>query len=69
MGFYSYCRKAGFDNYFGMEEYGNTVDFDGSWGVFDGPFMQYFANHLKEKQQPFFTTFFSLSSHPPLCTT
>ena len=65
MGFYSYSRKAGFTDYYGMEEYNNNADFDGSWGVFDGPFMQYFANHLKEKQQPFFTTFFSLSSHPP----
>lgn len=65
MGFYSYSRKAGFDDYFGLEEYSSPADFDGSWGAFDGPFMQYFANHLKEKQQPFFTTFFSLSSHPP----
>jgi hypothetical protein len=65
MGFYSYSRKAGFTDYFGLEEYSSTADFDGSWGVFDGPFMQYFSNHLKEKQQPFFTTFFSLSSHPP----
>jgi len=27
--------------------------------------MKYFSNHLKEKKKPFFTTFFSLSSHPP----
>jgi len=27
--------------------------------------MQFFGNHLKEKEQPFFTSFFSLSSHPP----
>ena len=65
MGFYSFSRKAGFTDYFGMEEYSSPSDFDESWGVFDGPFMQYFGNHLKEKQQPFFTTFFSLSSHPP----
>ena len=60
MGFYSYSRKAGYADYFGMEEYNRTEDFDGSWGIFDGPFMQFFANHLKEKEQPFFTTFFSL---------
>ena len=65
MGFYSFSKKAGFINYFGMEEYNNNSDFDGSWGIYDEPFMQYFANDLKTKREPFFSTFFSLSSHPP----
>lgn len=65
MGFYSFSRKAGFQEYHGMEEYNNHADFDGSWGIFDVPFMQYFAKELNEKKEPFFTTFFSLSSHPP----
>ena len=58
MGFYSYCKRAGFDEYHGMEEYKNKLDYDGTWGIFDGPFMNYFANNLKEKNEPFFTTFF-----------
>ena len=65
MGFYSFTRKAGFQEYHGLEEYNNTIDFDGSWGVYDIPFMQYFASELNKKKEPFFTTFFSLSSHPP----
>ena len=65
MGFYSYSRKAGFQEYHGMEQYNNTADFDGSWGIYDIPFMQYFASKLNAKIEPFFTTFFSLSSHPP----
>ncbi len=65
MGFYSFSRRAGFQEYYGLEEYGNNADFDGSWGIYDKPFMQYFAQHLKIKQKPFFTTLFSLSSHPP----
>jgi len=65
MGFYSFSRKAGFQEYNGMEEYNNTDDFDGSWGIYDAPFMQYFASELNSKKEPFFTTFFSLSSHPP----
>jgi phosphoglycerol transferase MdoB-like AlkP superfamily enzyme len=48
-----------------MEEYNNNTDFDGTWGIFDGPFMQYFADSLNTKKEPFFSTFFSLSSHPP----
>ena len=65
MGFYSFSRKAGFQEYHGMEEYNNNADFDGSWGIHDKPFMQYFAKELNVKKEPFFTTFFSLSSHPP----
>ena len=47
------------------EEYNKDDDFDGSWGIYDGPFMQFFANGLNSKDEPFFSTFFSLSSHPP----
>jgi glucan phosphoethanolaminetransferase (alkaline phosphatase superfamily) len=65
MGFYSFSHKAGFQEYHGMEEYNNNTDFDGTWGIFDGPFMQYFADSLNTKKEPFFSTFFSLSSHPP----
>ncbi len=65
MGFYSFCKKAGFNNYFGMEEYNNIDDFNGSWGIYDGAFMNFFANGLNNTEEPFFSTFFSLSSHPP----
>ncbi len=64
-GFYSFSKKAGFQEYHGMEEYNNNANFDGSWGIFDVPFMQYFAKELNQKEEPFFTAFFSLSSHPP----
>ena len=65
MGFYSFSRKVGFQEYHGMKEYNNNANYDGSWGIFDAPFMQYFSKELNKKKEPFFTTFFSLSSHPP----
>lgn len=65
MGFYSFSKQAGFDSYIGLEEYNNNDDFDGSWGIFDEPFLKYFAESIKQEKKPFFTTFFSLSSHPP----
>lgn len=65
MGFYSFSKRAGFNDYFGMEEYNNDDDFDSSWGIYDGPFMQFFSDGLNSKKQPFLSTFFSLSSHPP----
>ena len=65
MGFYSFCKKAGFDDYFGMEEFNNDKFFDESWGIYDGPFLEFFHKKLDDTKSPFFTTFFSLSSHHP----
>ena len=65
MGFYSFSKKAGFTDYFGMEEYDNNYDFDGSWGIYDEPFMEYFYEGLNQKKEPFFSTLFTLSSHTP----
>ena len=52
MGFYSFSKKAGFTDYFGMQEYNNSADFDGTWGIYDGPFMQYFYDGLNKKKEP-----------------
>ena len=65
MGFYGFSRKAGFQKYFGLEEYDNKADYDGTWGIYDEPFFNYFADKIKAETKPFFTTFFSLSAHPP----
>lgn len=65
MNFDAFAKKAGFDNYFGMNEYSNTSDFDGNWGIYDEPFMQYFAKTMGSAPKPFFATLFTLSSHPP----
>ena len=65
MGFYQYCKKAGFDKYFGREDYNNEKDYDGFWGIYDGPFFNYFLEKLNLEKEPFFSSIFSLSSHPP----
>lgn len=65
MNFDAFAMKAGFDDYFGMNEYDNSKDFDGHWGIYDEPFMQYFAQTLGSAPKPFFASLFSLSSHPP----
>ena len=44
---------------FGKEEYPANGDFDGTWGVYDEPFMQFYAKQLNSKKEPFFSTFFS----------
>lgn len=65
MGFESFTNIAGFDEYHGKDQYGNDKDFDGNWGIYDEAFLGYFRSQLDDTQEPFFTTFFSLSSHHP----
>lgn len=65
MGFSAYTNLAGIKKYFGKNEYNNDADFDGIWGIWDEPFMQYMARTINTFKQPFFTAFFSVSSHHP----
>ena len=65
MGFNSFTQIAGITSYFGKDDYPNKADYDGKWGIFDEPFLQYTANRLTNTQQPFFAGIFTLSSHHP----
>jgi len=65
MGFSSYTKLAGIQQYYGKTEYDNDADFDGVWGIWDEPFMQFMAHKINTFRQPFFSAFFSLSSHHP----
>lgn len=65
MGFDSYCKLAEFDNYYGRTEYNNEQDYDGNWGIWDEPFLQYVANTLTTTPQPFMSAVFTLNTHHP----
>ena len=65
MNFDGFAGYAGFDEYYGRFEYDNDKDYDGTWGIYDEPFLQYFAQRLNSFQQPFFAFEFTLSSHYP----
>ena len=74
MGFDSTCSKLGYDEYLGMDEYnawnpGNS-DYDGTWGIYDEPFLQYTADHISQTfkrsdGKPFMATVFTVTSHHP----
>ncbi|MDR1582990.1 MAG: sulfatase-like hydrolase/transferase [Prevotellaceae bacterium] len=64
MGFQAYAKSAGFDDYFGLNEYGNK-DLDGTWAVWDEEFLQYYAVKMGELKQPFVTSVFTATSHYP----
>lgn len=65
MNFNGYAGYAGFDEYYGRFEYNNDKDYDDHWGIYDEPFLQYFANILNSTNEPFFAFEFTLSSHYP----
>ena len=68
MSFDKFAYLCGFDQYYGFNEYPNKEDYDGTWGIYDEPFLMNFKKELdaySKSGKPFFTTFFSLSSHHP----
>jgi phosphoglycerol transferase MdoB-like AlkP superfamily enzyme len=65
MGFDSFSKMAGFDDYFGLDQYPDKNDFDGMWGVWDEPFFMFFADKLNSFREPFLASVFSVSSHHP----
>jgi phosphoglycerol transferase MdoB-like AlkP superfamily enzyme len=65
MNFDAYAKVAGFDNYYGKNEYNNDKDYDGEWGIYDEEFLQYTAKTLMATQAPYVSVIFTLSSHHP----
>ena len=68
LGFKSFTNSIGFETYYGMDEYDNDKDFDGTWAIFDEPYLKYFAkesDRIANGGQPFFLTVFTASSHEP----
>jgi phosphoglycerol transferase MdoB-like AlkP superfamily enzyme len=68
MGFQAFAQKTGFQKYYGRTEYEvahGTADFDGTWAIWDEPFMQFYAEEMTKMKQPFMTALFTASSHHP----
>ena len=65
MGFLGFSNILGIDQYFGRTEYNNDADFDGYWGIWDEPFLQFMKRKLDQQKAPFFSTVFTVSSHEP----
>ena len=64
-GLESFTNIIGVDEYFGMNEYNNKNDYDGTWGIWDEEFLLYFAQTIDTFSTPFLATLFTLSSHHP----
>jgi len=65
MGFDAFMNIAGFDKYYGYNEFPEKEKNDGYWGIWDEDFFQFFASTLNKTESPFLGVIFSLSSHSP----
>lgn len=71
MGFQSFSKLIGYDDYFGMEEfvqkpeYGGKAVFDGYWAIWDEEFLQYMCDEIGSFREPFVASAFTASSHHP----
>ncbi|MCK8621786.1 LTA synthase family protein [Prevotella sp. E13-27] len=71
MGFMAFAKSIGFQEYYGREDFnedkrfGGDNDFDGTWAIWDEPFLQYYATKMSEMKEPFMTAVFTASSHHP----
>jgi len=66
MHFDVFMHLAGMQHYFGLNQYPRRQqDYDGTWGIYDEPFLQFVATELSAQKPPFATAIFTLSSHHP----
>ncbi len=66
MGFDKFSMNAGFHRYYGLDEYPDKEkDFDGNWGIYDEPYLNYFCKEITTFKTPFMASVFTLSSHQP----
>ena len=65
MGLLGFSNILGFDNYYGRTEFNNDLEFDGSWGIWDEPFLGYVKSVLDQQRKPFLSSVFTITSHEP----
>ena len=65
MGLLGFSNILGFDNYYGRTEFNNDHEFDGSWGIWDEPFLGYVKSVLDQQRKPFLSSVFTITSHEP----
>lgn len=64
-GFGTFAHMAGLEHSYWQEDFNDSRFYDGNWGIFDEPFLQYGGRVLSAQPQPFLGAFFTISAHPP----
>jgi phosphoglycerol transferase MdoB-like AlkP superfamily enzyme len=56
---------TGFQNFYDRFGYGDQKDYDGTWGIWDENMYDFMLKNLNQTNEPFYSFFFSISSHHP----
>lgn len=65
MYFDSFVQAAGVQKYYGLNEFPDPTQHDGTWGIWDEPFFLWTVDQISQMPKPFFVSLFSLTSHNP----
>lgn len=71
MGFQAFARATGYQQYLGRTDFNadpstrGDLDFDGTWAIWDDPFLQFMCHRINGFKEPFLATVFTASSHHP----
>jgi phosphoglycerol transferase MdoB-like AlkP superfamily enzyme len=65
MRFDLFTKAAGFDHYYGLNEFPDKTKNDGAWGIWDEDFLKWTCSQLGTFSAPFAATVFTLTSHQP----
>ena len=65
MGFEAYANIIGCQKLYNKDDFGDNSQYDGTWAIFDEPFLMYFKEQLDREEQPFVSTIFTATSHHP----
>lgn len=65
MRFDLFTKAAGYDHYYGLNEFPDRTQHDGAWGIWDEAFFNWGCQKMTEFPQPFSSVVFSLTSHQP----
>ncbi|NRA46978.1 MAG: LTA synthase family protein [Oligoflexales bacterium] len=56
---------AGFKEHYHKAHVEDPAFFDGHWGIYDEPFLEFVGDKVSENSKPFISVIFTLSSHQP----
>lgn len=65
MRFDLFTKAAGYDHYYGLNEFPDRTQHDGAWGIWDEAFFTWGCGKMTDFQKPFSSVVFSLTSHQP----
>ena len=59
------AHNTGFRREYSRTDYGDDTDYDGTWAIWDEPFLQYFEKGIGTLREPFIASVFTATSHHP----